>query len=125
MKKLIVLLLVAFSVSVQAQTVFKPEGFQTVTTTGTVNVTAGVGIVNVNPASVLATATINFPATPADRDIFLMTFGGTVTGNAAVVTLLTLTAGSGILGAGVTTGLAGTSVEYIYLAKTDKWYRLF
>lgn len=104
--------------------ILRPEGEILVTATGTTNVSAGIGIVRVNPASLLATLTINFPAAPSDRDNILIFFGGTITGANTVVTLLTLTASATILGSLPTTALAGTCIGYEYCAATNKWYRL-
>lgn len=120
MKKLFSLLLL-IPVFSFGQTI-KPEGIQTITTTGATSISSGVGIAVVNPASALATLTINFPPSPSDRDIFLMEFGGTVT-TGTVVTVLTLAGTQPLLGTLPTTAASGTVIAFIYNNQVGKWFR--
>jgi len=122
MKKLLILFLLAFAFHVQGQTVLtKPEGVQIVTSGSTVTVTTGVGLLKVNPTSTLAALAVTFPSTPSDRDVLIMTFGGTLT-SGTVVTLLSFVGST--IGTLPTTALTG-SIMWIYDASVAKWYRLF
>lgn len=123
MKRILFILLLSVSVC-QAQTFIKPEGKQAHTSGASVAATAGVGILKVNPASLLAALTVTFPTAPSDRDVFIMLYGGTIT-SGTVVTVLTLAAGGNILGTLPTTALAGTAIAYIYDSSEGKWYRFF
>lgn len=102
----------------------KPEATVTITATGTNNLANGVGLVLVNPASLLAALTINLPANPMDRDVVIMQFGGAVT-SGTVVTLLTIGAQgtAAILGTLPTTATANNCIAYMYNVNTNKWYR--
>lgn len=122
MKTLFTLLLLAFALHSSAQTAFiKPEAVQVVTAGSTVTVTNGVGLLRVNPASTLAALAVTFPSTPNDRDVLIMTFGGTLT-SGTVVTLLSFVGST--IGTLPTTALTG-SIMWMYDASTAKWYRLF
>ena len=123
MKKIILLLLVCISFNCGAQ-FFNPAALQTVTSGSTVTVTQGVGHLLINPASVLTTLTITFPASPNDRDILVIRFGGTISSGVSVVTALTLSSVAGLMGTLPTTAVSGMCMLWIYDASTGKWYRL-
>jgi hypothetical protein len=101
----------------------KPEGIQTVTSGSTVTVSNGVGILVVNPSSLLAALTVTFPSTPNDRDYLLMQFGGTMT-SGLVVTALAVTGAASIIGS-VPVATAGMCSAWIYNVALNKWLRLY
>lgn len=122
MKKLITLLLLVFALHIQAQTVFiKPEASQLVTSGSAVIVSNGVGLLRINPASALAALAVTFPSAPNDRDILVMSFGGTVV-TGTVVTILTFVGST--VGTLPSTAVSG-SLCWIYDATISKWVRLF
>lgn len=98
--------------------ILRPEGAQSVTSTGSTQINTGVGKVVVGVGSLLASVTLPFPTAPSDRDNLLMFFNGGVT-------LLALTAVSGIIGSLPTTAVTGACMCYEYEATTGKWYRLY
>jgi len=98
--------------------ILRPEGSQQITTTGSTQINTGVGKVVVGVGSLLANATLPFPTSPSDRDNLLIFFNGGVT-------LLTLSAVSGIIGTLPTTAATGACMCYEYEAVTAKWYRLY
>jgi hypothetical protein len=93
---------------------------QDYTSGATVTVTNGVDVLNVNPASTLASSTITLPAT-ANTDGFIeIYFGGTLT-SGAVVTSLTISPNTGqtIIQAAVPTSAnAGEYIKYRLIGTT-------
>ena len=96
-------------------------------TSGTVVINDATGIAYINPASVAATLTIQFPPNPQDQDFICMQFGGTITGSNSVVTLLTLSPNPGqtLLGTGMTAAAEGVSTAYQWRATNSKWYKIY
>ena len=94
--------------------ILRPEGVQAISGSATIN--TGVGKVVVGVGSLIASLTITFPSSPADRDNLLMFFNGGAT-------LLTLT--GNILGSLPISAATGAVMCYEYEAATNKWYRLY
>lgn len=124
MKKLLFLLFILLgSLKAECQIV-RPEGVQTVTTTGTTNISAGVGVVLLNPPSLLLSSTITLPSTPQDRDICMVLVGGNIVFGLGVVTALTIKDGGGTT---LVSGLlvsSGSSMIFVYMASTGVWTRM-
>lgn len=79
-----------------------------------------------NPGSVIASYTITLPSNPADGQIVKIHFGGTIAGNAAVVTALTISPNSGqtiMQKVAPTTGLGGDCYTFLYNIGLSIWYR--
>jgi len=98
--------------------ILRPEGVQQVTTTGSTQINSGVGKVIIGTGSLLANATLPFPSSPNDRDNLLLFFNGGVT-------LLTLSAVSGIISTLPTSAATGVCMCYEYEASVAKWFRLY
>lgn len=104
--------------------IVRPEGVQIVTTTGTTNVSTGVGVVLLNPASLLLSATIILPSTPQDRDICMVLVGGNIIFGLGVVTALTIRdAGGTTLVSGLLVA-SGSSMIFVYMSSTGVWTRM-
>ncbi|HXP51156.1 MAG TPA: hypothetical protein VN922_14455 [Bacteroidia bacterium] len=104
------------------------DGVQEITaTSGTQTVNDATGIVYVNPATLAATLTLKMPPNPQDQDIVNFQFGGTITGVAAVVSVLTMAANTGqsLVGAALTAANSGNSTSYQYRKSNTTWYKLF
>jgi hypothetical protein len=106
----------------------RPEGKQIITAGASATVNAGVGLLFINPASLLASFTLTFPASPADRDELYVVLGGTIASGSPVATLLTIAANAGqtITGTSVTgiVGNAGQAFLYFYDQANTRWYRV-
>lgn len=79
-----------------------------------------------NPGSLIATYTLTLPSNPADAQIVKIHFGGTIAGNATVVTALTISPNSGQTieqKIAPTTGLGGDCYIYQYNIALSTWYR--
>jgi|ERR1044072_2888261 hypothetical protein len=99
----------------------RPEGLQAVTSGTSASVSAGVGVLIVNPASLLPTLAITLPASPADRDDLYILAGGTIV-NGAVVTAFSVV--GSVIGSIPTSLTAGVSQHYKYFQSIGKWYRI-
>lgn len=99
---------------------------QTITSGTATTVSAGVGRVVVNPGSVLASHTLTLPASPTDRMVIDIYFGGTIAGGASVVTSLTISANTGqtlMQPTTPSTAIGGDWISYEYNSANAVWYR--
>lgn len=81
-------------------------------------------IIELNPSSLLASATINFPASPNEGDVVILNAGGTIAAGSNVVTTLTLSGnGHTIYGSAFpTTPQGGDTGLWIFHANVG-WFR--
>lgn len=102
------------------------EGIQIITSGSSATINNGVGVVYIDPASVIAAFTLTMPSAPADRDEIVIGFGGTIASAGAVVTALTMAANTGqaLVGIGLASALSGNSMTYKYRLDINKWYQL-
>jgi len=100
----------------------RPEGIQVVTSGTSVSVSGGVGVLLINPATLLASLAVTLPSSPADRDELYIIAGGTITAG-VVVTAFSI-AGVSVIGSVPTGVTAGLSQVYKYFQSTGKWYRI-
>lgn len=91
----------------------------------TYNVPDGIGLLYVDPASLIAALSILMPPNPADGQRFRAVYGGSI-GSGTVVTLITFSAntGQGMIGITTVVGVAGNSALWQYRTSSGKWYRL-
>lgn len=101
-------------------------GWQTITSGSSGTVNAFITNVLFNPASAIASYTLTLPANPPDGALVKVHFGGTIAGNATVVTSLTINANSGqtlMQKVAPTTALGGDCFIYQYNLALSTWYR--
>lgn len=100
------------------------EGKQIITSGSSETINNGVGVVFIDPVSVLALFTLMMPDNPADRDEIIICAGGTIASPAAVVNGFAIQAntGQGLVGAGLATLLSGKSMVWIFRKDNAKWY---
>ena len=88
----------------------------------------GLGLVYIDPASLLLSKQITFPPNPSDQQRVRIILGGAIT-TGTVITTLTLVPNTGqsIVGTNgnlVLLTLGPGSIAFIYRKLNDKWYRL-
>lgn len=93
-----------------------PIQYATPLTLGTVNAATTTEHLILEPAGTIAVLTVNFPATPADGQLFTVSC-------AAIVTALTLAASGKTLVGALTAFAANGFAKYVYRASNSTWYR--
>ena len=124
---LVITALASNKVAVAVAVTAAVKGVQSVTAAGSVTVAALIDRVHVNPAALLASVALTMPAAPADNDSVSIVAGGTIAGNANVVTTFSVApnAGHTLYQQLTPTSLKGGDVvSYRFDTLASRWIRI-